>query len=287
MAVEYSLNVEIGFPEGIERAAALAVADARLLFPRARQAIDQMADMAYQKWRGYASGEVLPSGDRIRPWTGEYLASIQAEPVEEGWTIWSDDPKARVIEEGAPAWDLHQVLATSTKVRKSKKGTLYLIIPMRHGTPDAVVVGGYAGRTMPDDIYAAMREKAQTFIVGQREEPTVHYPGETVSRNIYAWGDKLTLSELEEVGYPADDPGTQRMAGMYRMAANTPNATRSTYITFRTLSENNKEGSWLIPERKGKYPAKAVYDWLAGEHEAIMEYALELDAEQLRRVTSA
>lgn len=287
MPIKYGLNVQIGFPGGIERAAALAIDDARKLFPNVQRAIDELAEAAYDRWRAYASGEPLPSGDTIRPWTGQYLDSIQAEQVPGGWSILSDDPKAKVIEEGAPAWDLHEVLATSEKVRRSEKGSLYLIIPFRHGTPDTVVVGRYSGREMPSDVYETMRRKAQTHIVGQRQEPAVHYPDRTVNRNVYDWGDKISLAELEALGYDPNEAATQRMAGMYRMSANSPTATSSTYVTFRTLSENNAEGSWMIPERKGKYPAKAVFDWIRQEHDEIMQFALELDADHIRRLAQA
>lgn len=284
----YSVRVAIGFPAGIERAVAMAMDDAAAIFPNQVRAIQELAEAGHKRWLAYASGaEALPGGGRIRSWSGRYLRSIQLEQTgEHDYSIYSDDPKARVIEEGASAWDLHDILYTSHKVRRSKRGNLYLIIPFRHGTPDTVVVGEYSGNEMPQNVYERMREKAKSYIVGQRTEPSVHDPKVSVARNVYDWGGRLTLAELEAMGYDPHDRKTQRLAGMVRMDTSTEHRSSSLYLTFRTLSENNPAGTWLIPERPGRYPAKAVAEWLQRETPRIMAVALELDAEHIMRLAS-
>ncbi len=283
---EYGVNISIGFPPGIERAVAMAVEDAAALFPNQVRAIQEIAEAGHRRWLSYASGaETLPDGQRIRSWTGRYLRSIQLEPSGDyAYTIFSDDPKAHIIEEGASSWDLHDILYTSHKARRSKQGNLYLIIPFRHGIPDTVVVGEYTGREMPDDVYRRMKEKARSAIVGQFTEPSVHDPSVAVPRNIYNWGGRLTLAELGELGYDPADRRTQQMAGMVRMETSTGGRSSSLYLTFRTLSENNPEGTWIIPERAGRYPARAVAEWLQRETPRIMELALELDVEHIKRL---
>jgi hypothetical protein len=284
----YRVRLTIGFPAGVERAVAMAAEDAAVIFPNQVRAIQEIAEAGHRRWLNYASGkEALPDGSRIRSWSGRYLRSIQLEQTgEHDYSIYSNDPKARVIEEGASAWDLHDILYTSHKVRRSKKGSLYLIIPFRHGTPDTVVVGEYSGNEMPENVYERMREKAKSFITGQFSEPSVHDPETSVTRNVYDWGGRLTLAELKELGYDPQDRKTQRMAGMVRMDTSTERRGSSLYLTFRTLSENNPAGTWLIPERPGRYPAKAVAEWLQRETPRIMALALELDAEHITRLAS-
>lgn len=283
---EYSVTVGIGFPSEFERAVALAIEDAAALFPNQVSAIAALAEAGHARWLEYASGErALPSGATIRPWSGAYLRSIQMEQTADlRYTLWSDDPKARTIEEGAPAWDFHEVLATSRKVRRSRRGTLYLIIPFRHGTPDTVVVGEYSQRMMPQDVYDRMREKAASYITGHYSELSVHDPSEPVRRNTYDWGGRLTLAELSRMGFARGDPKTQRMAGMVRFGTDLPGRSGSLYLTFRTLSESNGEGTWVIREREGRYPAKAVAEWLNQKYPEIMDAALELDAEHVKRL---
>ena len=150
----YGVEVGIGWPSGVERALAVALEDAAAIFPNQVRAIAELAEAGQRKWMSYASGkEDLPSGGKVRSHSGRYLRSIQLEEDgDHSFTIFSDDPKAMDIEEGRDAWSMIDKLHTSHKVRRSKKGTLYLIVPFRHGTPDTVVVGEYAGSDMPADV---------------------------------------------------------------------------------------------------------------------------------------
>lgn len=282
----YNVEVSIGFPSGVERALALAVADASVLFPNQMAAVGALAQAGYDKWISYASGkEVLPNGTTLKPWSGQYLRSIQLEQTDAtSYSIFSDDPKAELIEEGRSAWDFHEVLKTSTKVRRSSKGNLYLIIPFRHGTPDTIVVGEYTGRAMPDDVYELMREKAKSFITGHFTEPQIHNPAEKVKRNTYDWGDRLTLRDLSDLGYDLEHNKTKRMVGMVRIDTSTEKKNSSLYLTFRTLSEGNKPGTWIMPERKGTFVAKAVHDWLTSKFDEIMNVAIELDVAHIKEL---
>ena len=129
-----------------------------------------------------------------------------------------------------------------------------------------------------------MREKAASRIVGQFAEPSVHDPATLVRRNVYDWGGRLTLGELAGMGYDTSDKKTQRLAGMVRMDTGTQSRSSSLYLTFRTVSETSPEGSWMMPERKGKFVAKAVAEWLNAKFPEIMDVALELDAAHVRRL---
>lgn len=287
--LDYTVTVSVGLPDQITRAAALAVADAEHLFPNQMRAVQELAEAGYRKWRAYATGqEALPDGSTLRARSGDYARSIKLEQEgEHEYRIWSDGtiaPHNVNIEEGSSAWNMRDVLQTSRKARRSKRGDLYLIIPFRWGTPDTIVVGEYTGREMETEIYQAMRAKAASRITGTRLEPAVNYPGEEVERFTYRWGDRLTMTELVELGFDPEDRQTQRMEGMVRMEGSTPRATSSTYLTFRTVSERSPAGSWEMPAREGKYPARAVFNWLQEKYPEIMEVALELDAQRIKQL---
>lgn len=263
-----NLHVQFGLPEGLERVLALAVDDAAALFPNQQGAIEGLAHATYRKWQDYVSGrEALPSGEKLRA-NGEYARSLHLESIQDGYTVFNSSSQSDLIENGSPAWDFHKVLQTSKKVRRSKAGSLYLIIPFTHATPDTVIVGE-ASSTMPEDIYQEMRQKAQSFISGFSTDSGVR-------RNRYQWGGRLTERDLERLGYDPSDTKTQRMVGMVRFGKEVG------HVTFRVLSEKNKPGSWLMPARKGQHVAQAVSDWLQESYERVMEVALELDAAHLK-----
>lgn len=280
--MSYGISVSVGFPSDYERLVALSVADASEIFPNQVGAIAMLAEAAHAKWLAYASGnETTPSGKKINARTGNYMNSIKLEQTPEGYSIYSDldmAPYARVIEDGASAFDMHALLQTSDKTRISKAGKKYLIIPFRHGSPDSLVVGAYTGRAMPDDVYGRMSSSAQSFVSGSYQEQSVNSDNMT-TRLTYDWGSKLTLGDLTQAGYDPTERQTQNMVGMARMASNTDKATSSVYVTFRVLSEDSD--GWVIPEREGAEPAKAVYEWLQKNQQDIMSKALEADIKRL------
>jgi hypothetical protein len=95
----------------------------------------------------------------------------------------------------------------------------------------------------------------------------------------------LSVKELAGLGYDMNDRKSKRMVGMVRMGNNVGAKTSSTYLTFRTLSEKSK--GWIIPEKQGLGVAKAVADWLTEIYPSVLDYALELDAEQLKKLAGA
>ena len=273
------MSVNIGFPSEFERLLAITVADAADLFPNQIGAVSMLAEQAHAKWLSYASGnDTPPSGIKINPRTGSYLRSIKLEPDGDGmgYRVFADTniaPYAASIEHGRSAWDMHSLLRTSDKVRMSKSGSRYLIIPFRHGTPEALVVGAYSGNQMPTDVYKGAVTMSQSSVLGSAQMPNAD--GNDVTRLRYRWGNRLTLSDLGAMGHDMNSRDTQRMAGMVRMSSNTDKAVSSTYVTFRVLSENSP--GWVVPAREGAEPAKAVLEWLRGSYEDIMSKALELD----------
>jgi hypothetical protein len=85
----------------------------------------------------------------------------------------------------------------------------------------------------------------------------------TVNKNIYSWGDKLVTGSLKTKG--------DRFSGMYRFDTSTPGAPRSTYLTFRVMSEKSK--GWIVPAQPGQHIVKKVVDDMQPKAEAAIKEA--------------
>jgi hypothetical protein len=206
-------------------------------------------------------------------WSGEasaYAASIKGRMTGEfSGEITSDYKYVEDIESGRPPYDLKRMLNTSLKVRTSKKGKRYLIIPFRHNTPgnDALARdmdshdapgGGKA------DVYSEAKALSASKITGMgtRRSGTgafdinTHKPIRVAQRK-YVWGDRLPAGMTRKLQtHHKTDP----TAGMVRMQASTPKAKSSTYLTFRIMIEGSS--GWIIPARPGLWIAKNVADSL-------------------------
>jgi hypothetical protein len=231
--------------------------------PLLRQAVTAVAQQTRANW--------MEAVQRAKLWSGEkdaYAGSIKWEMTGElEALVWTDYKYAEEIENGRPAKDLKTMLNTSLKVRTSKKGKRYLIIPMRHGTP------GSNANPMPQGVYAIASQLSPSRIVGQGTRPsgTGAFDFKTrqpiqVPRNIYAWGGRL-------VGAAAAG-GNKNHERMYRFDTTTPGGKRySSYLTFRTMMEGSP--GWIIGPRPGLHIVRTVVDEMKPLAEKAFEAAIE------------
>ena len=259
-------------------AQAVAIINAAVL-PRLNQAVRAVVTATQANW-----SEAV---HRAKLWQGEkdaYAASIQAKMVGdfEG-LVWSDYKYAREIDDGRPARDLKKYLDTSSKVRRTKDGRRFLIIPFRHNTP-----GNDAhAPAMPPEVYDAAKLLKASTIAGQGqrragEVTSVHPRWGTqvlgkkhqtpflmdrstrqhvmVPRNIYQWGERLA--------------GLPKSLSRYEGMVKTGSAKHTQYMTFRIMMEGSK--GWIIPPQPGQ---KIV----AGVVERMQPLAERVFAEALKR----
>lgn len=190
---------------------------------------------------------------RAKLWSGEkdaYAATIRYEMTGDfSGVIFSDYKHAEEIESGRPARDLKKMLDTSMKVRVTKKGTRYLVIPFRHGTP-----GNNAhGPSMPPAVYQMAKTLELSKITGHTKRlsgtgaSSIKTQGPAMVRQrVYAWGGRLE---------GADVPKHQQ--GMVRMNTATGEGKKSSaYLTFRIMSENSN--GWIVPPQPGLRLAENV-----------------------------
>lgn len=240
------------------------------VFPLLNQAVRAVAQQAQVRW--------MEAVYRAKLWDGEktaYMESIQVQMTGPfSALVWSDYKHAEEIEAGRPARDLKSMLNTSTKVRTTKDGRRFLVIPFRHGTP-----GNEAhGPAMPSAIYQAAKQLSASRVVGQSTRPsgeaTALHPkfgmrpmknqpqflsnpktrgAYLVPKHHYSWGDRLPAGMLG----PNPQGKTDRYAGMVRFDSRTPGGKRySTYLTFRILMEGSS--GWIVPAKPGLHIAERV-----------------------------
>lgn len=103
------------------------------------------------------------------------------------------------LERGYEAFDLKKMLSTSLKVKVSKKGKRYLIIPFEHGTP-----GSKTKRAMPKEVHEEAKKLKPSFStdVNKRGSETKastykdamlmkEFNPKRVTQRGYEWGDRL------------------------------------------------------------------------------------------------
>lgn len=238
------------------------------VFPLLGQAVRAVAAQTQINW--------MEAVYRAKLWSGEkdaYAASITMQMTGPFSAVVSASYKhAAEIENGRPPRDLKAMLDTSTKVRRTKDGRRFLIIPFRHNTP-----GNDAhAPAMPASVYELASQLAPSRVTGQSERasgevtslhpvwgmrttkkqtPFLSNPATKstylVPRNIYKWGSKLPAFAL------ANKDQERKYGNMYRFDAKTPGGKRySTYLTFRVMMEGSP--GWIVPAQPGQNIAQKV-----------------------------
>lgn len=245
MANELQLRIDLGALSAAKNLLQAAILE------RLTEAVAHVSAQTAAMWQEEVHRARLWSGERevyanSIAWrmTGTLTAEVEASYGQ-----------ADQIENGRPARDLKRMLATSPKVRVSKKGLRYLIIPFRHNTP------GYTGHSsdMPDHVYAAAKQLAPSRVtgMGKRLSGTGAWDTKTkapmmVPQARYAWGGRLGAGSMG----PNPKGKVDRFAGMVRFDNSTSKQKSSSYLTFRVMSEASS--GWIVPPRPGLNIAKTV-----------------------------
>lgn len=227
-----------------------------------------IATEALVRYQGYLKGQPLPNGASVQHPSGN-LAK-QAELVTGSgfceWSLVNDESYAEAIEKGTKERDLKEMLPTAKKARRAKDGTLYLIIPFRHGTPGTVGL-----KAMPSKVHQIAQKLSRSRVTGKYAE--VSGTGHMVNRHTYKWGDKLTNAQIVAAGGTFKDQN--RFQGMYKFG----NEHHTSYITFRVMSE--KSAGWVVPARPGLWPARTAAESAIKEGSPLLAEAILDDIKRL------
>lgn len=235
-------------------AQARGIIDAAIL-PRLNQAVGAVAQQGMIDWKEAIaraklwSGEKVPYGESVT-WkmTGPFAAEIS-----------SDYKYAEEIDNGRPPRDLKKMLDTSLKVRVTKSGKRFLIIPFRHQVPGADAIG----QSMPDAVYELARQMAPSTVVGMGRRVSGTGAMDiktrkaiTVPQRKYVWGDSLQAP----ITMPQRGVAPNRYTGMRRFETSSGAQKSSLYLTFRVMSESSR--GWIVPAKPGLHLVKGVVDRL-------------------------
>jgi hypothetical protein len=257
-------------------------------FPHLAYAVQRVAKEVQAQWVLYASGAPMPNGSVIHNRTGEYQRSIeyrQTGPFSA--LVYSNLPYANAIEEGTPSRDMKVMLSSSLKVRMTKDGRRYLIIPFRWNVPNSIG----SGNTMASpvhDFWKKVPKSGSSAITGtyRRISGTGAHDIKTrqplpVRGWKYSWGTRLSHGDLEGMGLSKKQES--HMAGMVRFRPQKgKSAAGSSYLTFRVMMEGSK--GWIAKAVAGKYPARTTATQFQPIAEQAFAAAVEMDIKALMGV---
>jgi hypothetical protein len=247
----------------------------RNVVPSLVKAVDVIGTATAIKWREAVTETNL--------WEGEkdlYRESISWQQSENGLTgyVIATYKHAGEIETGRPARDLKRMLNTSQKVRRTKDGRRFLVIPFQHNTKKLQAAGLYgmakalssssvtgtgrrpSGQTMLlSKLFGMKVSPHQTpFLSSLKTKSAMMVP----SFN-YSWGARLTKAQVGEHKWAQ---------GIYKMAQNTPNSKHSGYLSFRVMIEGSN--GWIVPAQPGRFIAKKVAEDMQPKAKAIFAEAV-------------
>jgi hypothetical protein len=247
MAIDFKISVDFS-----DLLAASPIAKG-LVFENLSRQVELTAAAGAERWKQAVFSAPLWDGERRA-----YAATISYRMIGPYAAEISSNYKfSEDIESGRPPYDLKQMLNTSMKVRVSKKGKRYLIIPFRHNTP------GNAAHApaMPSEVYESARELSFSKITGtgKRASGTGAFDIKTrakfmVASRKYHWGGRLAAEpEYKLKPQHHSDP----YSGMVRFKEKTGG---SKYLTFRVMVEGSP--GWIVPAKPGLWLAKNVAESL-------------------------
>ncbi|EPT1451925.1 hypothetical protein ACVOZ6_003513 [Escherichia coli] len=248
------------------------------VFPYMNTAVNAVGQKLAQRW---AEGVY-----KAKLWSGEkdlYAQSISWQMTGDfSGYVQATYKYAKEIEEGRPARDLKRMLGTSLKVRRTKTGTRFLVIPFRHNI-----------KNMPPALYAQAKALEASTVTGMTQRrsgevtnlspktgmtpakvqthylsnPKTHGPM-MVKQAQYKWGGRLAA------GYFGPNPKGKSdiAAGMVRMNTSAGGGKSSAYMTFRIMSE--KSQGWIVPQQPGQFLARKAVEAISPQADALFKAAM-------------
>jgi len=265
--LEYKLEYQLDFLPLREFAELL---ENKGIYPELYQAIEVSGEHIKKIWIRNANAVLNHTqGDYVNGIVSGVQYPYENDPLV--YSLINKSKHAYRLEYGNEAWDMKKFLQTSDKIRMTKKGEKYLVIPFRHGIP-----GTKNYKPMPEEIYSEAKYLGASQVTGFYHEGSIkgaqtykdalllkQYNPSKVKRRSYKWGDKLrttdetsiynnmyrfeTNTHINRKQVPVD-------AGKFVNRTPSHNIQSSIYLTFRIMKESHS--GWIYPRREGKYILK-------------------------------
>jgi hypothetical protein len=180
------------------------------------------------------------------------------------------DKLAEKTEEGYPAWDMKPMLLGGPKARRSKSGTLFNIIPFRHGTGGKSENAQF--RPMPKNIHEAAKALKPSLASDTR---ILKYGGKLNQKDHGAiLGQPQTKTIPGHGSYTHKNPIHE---GMLKVQASYAKGAQSKYLTFRLVSDKSDPLSWWHPGRPAQPHIQFVVDYCLPAIERNLKAAAQSD----------
>lgn len=252
------------------------------VFPLVHQAVRAIAQQTAADWQANVYAAKL--------WMGEkdaYAKTITWKMTGDFTAVVSSDYRYdRDIENGRPARDLKRMLDTSVKVRRTKDGRRFLVIPFRHSMQKLMAAG----------IYNMAKRLEATTITGQSQRAsgevtdlnpkigmapaarqsaflsnTKTKQQQMVTRNHYAWGQALKKGSTMRAGITAE--ARKWADGMHRFDTSTPGGGKSSvYLSFRIMMEGSD--GWIVPAQPGQHIAQKTAQAMQSKAQTVFAEAI-------------
>lgn len=194
--------------------------------------IDRVIEEYTAKWESFIGSSL----DQTRE---EYRKAIyidRSSPLEVVFGLSASESElALAIEEGSGPFDEKEGFQNSSKVkRKARKGGWYLTVPFRHATPTAVADSGIFASILPQVIYDIAQEKGPV----QKADLPAEF-------SIPGMRKEISTPEIIVPEYLHVAPKYQGLVKVN--IASTEKEKRSSYMTFRRVSDKSDPFSWWHP----------------------------------------
>lgn len=214
--------------------------------------VRHVASEFFNAWRETAKNSLSSSRE-------QYLASLQLENESKTTTLVILHGKLpNMIESGFSGFDMKEGFAKSSNRKTTKDGGWYLTIPFRYATPGSLGESGAFAGVMPQEIY----DEVKNFKPAKNSDIEVN--GSIQSNQV--WGDRLRKFDLPDkygdlgtrpafssLDKPALNPKSEVeyehkspiFEGMVKTSKQYEKANQSMYNTFRRVSSNSDDNSWI------------------------------------------
>jgi hypothetical protein len=242
-------------------------------FPSVSAALEDSAKGVRKIWQGFAGGGSLPGIESLKRPGGGYAKSIKTRNygpfIHE---VYSDAKVAEWIENGTEELDMkttHPFGPRSRLAKKKIKGSPkgypqyrlvpYLIVPFRWGTPGTERDPRVGFRNIiPQAIYGMIGNK-ENFLRSTTRKTThteENFHHKDVERDEYDWGDRV----LKEDVFSLTDGNKEdyHTVGMVAMDTGISEKQETNYFTFRVISADSPQGSWIKPAMKPRPVTQTV-----------------------------
>jgi len=186
-------------------------------------------------------------------------------------SIYSTDKIVHWLEYGLKPFDMKMTHPFGGKSRVVvQAGDMYLIIPFRHRTQNAK---GQTGQKTLEDAYSDVKEQMQdesfkrskvTISAAESGKVEPNYWKFMVQRAQYSWGTPLQFPDIEEY---------KNLQGLVVMGPKK----QSQFMTFRIVSVNSPEGSWMHPGIKARHYLENILNRGQEQMQTVIEDALKKD----------